>query len=356
MTREEQEILNRVKLLMKYDLKNTLSENESRVKSLLIEKEIYGYNYDSSTATYENAVFLDTTFSSNLPDLKNMIIDFSCKIPKTDYIKLIGIMIDLADKKNVYPISDSFYAAERGTKRSISQWLIETYLQVDIQSRIDSKTLSNSEKSHYYGYFIRVPIGWEKKKIYRQVDNNTMYTVPGSGSYQPKTIEVPYEVNVIKRQSFGNFNDKRYQDYIKKLESRQEKIVSTDISAIPSDWKEKVKKIFGKDVNLDCYSICNEKSSSESKKEEEKRQNIKCPFKSDYEEQKFRKWVNENYPEIAKELDLDVTVPPQGRCNDFVMKAVNYVVKNSRIPKTTLEKYDSNKRETTIDTKTGLYK
>lgn len=315
---------------MKYDLKNTLSENQSSVKSLITEKEIYSYNFNSTTATFENAVQLDTAFSYSISDLKKIIIDFSCKIPKTDYINLIQIMMNLADKQGVYPMSDSFYAAERGTKRSISQWLIETYLQVDISSRINSKTLSK-EKSHYYGYFIRVPIGRKTETRYRTVVYNT---ATSAGPGQQITREEPYQVQVTERQAFGNFNDPRYQDYIKKLEKNQDAILPTDITAIPNDWKPKVKKLFGKDVNLDCYSICNEGTTTSNKKTEKTVSG--CPFKSSNEELKFRKWVKKYYPNISTELDLDETVPASGFCNDFVMKAVNYVVKDKKIPPTSL--------------------
>ena len=93
MTREQEEILNRVKLLMGYSSEKTLSENyQTVVKNYLLEDTPNNGNVSQSTvynetigkATYGNAKIVQDMFDNNTLT-KEILKTFACDILKTPF-------------------------------------------------------------------------------------------------------------------------------------------------------------------------------------------------------------------------------------------------------------------------------
>jgi len=71
----------------------------------------------------------------------------------------------------------------------------------------------------------------------------------------------------------------------------------------------------GSSLNAIKSKVFGDSSSSSSSSSSSKR---KSPFKNKEEGDKFRKWVNDNYPDYAKQIDLDVS---GSHTNSYIMKA-----------------------------------
>ena len=71
----------------------------------------------------------------------------------------------------------------------------------------------------------------------------------------------------------------------------------------------------GSSLNAIKSKVFGDSSSSSSSSSTSKR---KSPFKNKEEGDKFRKWVNDNYPDYAKQIDLDVS---GSHTNKYIMKA-----------------------------------
>jgi len=328
MKSEKQELLDRVLLMMKYDSKNTLSENIQKNKKILNESVDSLYNQSVTIDNYFKNFKIYNEFSLQSSDNNNLItkevlsqelVKFSCEIQKTSVGDLISLLMKKADTQNVYPTSEMFYASERGNNITITMWLIETNLFASLKYRISNKQLTNKDE-HNWGWLIRVPIGTKTETKYKEeyVDLKR-----GGEGYTKKT---PYQVVTTERLALFNFNDARYQDYVQKLQNNTELPISPEKNAIPYDeWMLKLKNIYSKDIGLDIYSICNAKNKGTQGKEEKKTSvKIGCPFSSVEEENDFRQWVDDTYPDIARDLELNIAAPANNICNDYVIKALNY--------------------------------
>lgn len=324
MKSEKQQLLERVLLMMKYDTKNTLSENLKRDKKIIKESvdSLYNLsvNIDNLFKSLKVGSQYEITSGNNLISkdiLKQDIEKFSCEVQKTSVNDLIALFNKKVDFQGANPTAEEFYGSDKSTNYTITIWLLESYLFAALKYRINNKSLTN-QNEHPWGWIIRVPTGTETETKYEKE------WVEGSleGGYF-RTI--PYQVVTTKRERLGNFNDQRYQEYIKKLQDNKSQPSGPELQAIPSsDWKSKLKYIFNLDVEIDVYSLCNVSKPKQVK--EEPKKPIGCPFSTVEEENEFRDWVNKTYPEIASTLKLNLAAPKNQICNDYLKKALDYMV------------------------------
>jgi hypothetical protein len=283
------EVLNRVLLLMKYDNRQTLSENVEKIS--ILEQPSPG------TKSYASAVEAEEERYGGVkkPGFGSSLYDY---------------IVWLDSHQNSPNFNELWFQ----------------YLSL----------LSNKN----------APLLETQKKL---LDNGYGSITPGNANFKKKVLTVGPAIAILENEIYK----KNYQEYLRKIKEFESKVKPGFISGTVNfagfpqgrktekQWAEFVSKSYIQ-PNKPQYQLMNSMSqlksdelgirmktaqqllNDENKKREKNTATSKgCPFSNKSEGNSFRSWVNDNFSEIAKEIDLD---PSGDFCNSYVKKAANYKI------------------------------
>lgn len=350
MKNEQQEILNRLRLLMAYKSEKTLSENyNSIVENYLKEEDNTspqgntggeGFNESADKATLSNAVIVQKMYDDNTLT-KEILKKFSCDITNTNFSELVNLFGDVCKQLGVAPASDDIidYSNGKNTINLVS-WLLETQIMGNLTYWITQKSLSeNKEKDAI------------SKLIYIKENPRT----------ETKTIQVGYKPDIGKEYGKGKgqvpeykkvqttqydkkiypSTDPKFNEYLKQLESGERRLDPSDVTLV-NDIKTTINKMFKIDEYPSAVRLCTslgvvrKEDDPEIKRQLEYSIDNNCPTRTLEEENNFREWVNMSFPEIAKELNLSPSTTEF--CTSVVKKAAGYPINGNIV-----DKYDPTK-------------
>lgn len=295
MKSESQELLDRVLLMMKYNSKNTLSENYKKIVNenvtdayQKIEDAKSKFDFNSKIVTIENCLALDSiqnydpstigVIDNVNKDGEKMLTTLACQIKDTtDVCVLKDIFFKLSEdygKKVSCEMFLGFY--QTGGERSTSLWLVENMLYLKffaVYNGLKNKSDILNEIQTKHKCLSNVLFYQKLKEVSEGMYPSGPQATIGNFSHVPP----PSEICINSRVKSGADKEK---------------------------------------LNID----------NEKKKQQDYAKKHNCPFNDLEEENEFRAWVNENYPQIARDLDLSKNVSQKYFCNDYIKKAVGYEI------------------------------
>lgn len=337
MTREQEEILNRVKLLMGYSSEKTLSENyQTVVKNYLLEDTPNNGNVSQSTvynetigkATYGNAKIVQDMFDNNTLT-KEILKTFACDILKTPFGELVMVFEQICKNMDVGPTSDDIIKYSKSNTPNLVSWLVESQLMGNLKYWIDTSSISESNEKDGISKLIYVKSNPRKK-----IDKVTTYEInKKTGDY----YEVYKDVQTIEydRKQLSA-TDSQFDEYLKKLDDKKIILDPSDVLVI-APIKNELNKRFQFNEYPSAVRLCSslitvsKEDSPDIKKQKEYALQNQCPAETLDDENDFRKWVNDNYPEIAEKLNLSPSTTKF--CNSTVKTAAAYPINRNLVKK-----------------------
>jgi hypothetical protein len=394
MKKEEQEILNRIKLIMSYKNNKTLSENLEFLfkphisEDYLKEEENQNtqtYNNNVGKLTYENAKIIQNMFDSNTLT-KELLKKFSCDMLETPFNELTEIYERICKEFNVGPGSEDFINYNNSKNLNLISWLVESQLMGNLQYFIQNKELSDSKDKNAISKLIYIKSNPRAKKVskegykimsedgmvdfieiddvgctnfeeaakiyFNRPDNQKLQdkwktsTSVCKSSYQNflscnklKVICDDLNYNYVEYdKKISNESDPNFIEYLKKLDSGTERLDPLDIT-LSEQIKTELNKRFKFDKYPNAVSICTgmksdeEENKSNSEIESQKKYALdnQCPFETLDDENGFREWVNSEYPEIASKLKLSSNT--KEFCSSSVKQAASYTINRNLVNK-----------------------
>jgi len=293
MTKEQEELLHRLKLIMNYKTDKTLSENYNSILSKKNTKIIVEdiptsvtdevckeFNFDSPKVTKENCYSLDCSADSGegIPD--DIIETFCCQVISTPTEELTDLFWQLMNDNKKVTVN-YFHGFSKG-KDSLSLWLIENHLFLKLYE-IYSKNFADT--------------GFKYWKFQEDINNSVLSDI----------------IDENKKEFKELINGKVYIEGPIKSLSKYGKYSPPSEICISSKAKRE---------SLD-QEIVSKKESEEQKKYAEEN---KCPFISQQEEMEFLNWLNQDYPDIFKIYKLSLN--PKKFCEDNVKKVAEYKIRS----------------------------
>ncbi len=295
MKSEKQELLDRVLLMMKYNSKNTLSENYKKIVNENVTDEYQKiedakskFDFNSKIVTIENCLVLDSiqnydpstigVIDNINKDGEKMLTTLACQIKDTtDVCVLKDIFFKLSEdygKKVSCEMFLGFY--QKGGGRSTSLWLVENMLYLKffaVYNGLKNKSDILSEIQNKHKCLSDILFYQKLKEVSEGMyPSGPQATIGNFGNVPP-----PSEICINSKV---------------KIETEKQKT----------------------------------KSEQEIQSKEYYARKNNCPFIDLDEENEFRAWVSENYPQVARELDLSKNVSQKYFCNDYIKKAVGYEI------------------------------
>ena len=356
MTREQKEVLNRVKLLMGYNSKNTLSENfvnlineeqpnkvsQEKVNFKINDPNYLDVNYNETVgkASFGNAKIVQDNFDNNTLTQKTLKT-FACDILKTDFVTLSMLFEEICRNMRVGPASGDFINYSSSEAINLVSWLVESQLMGNLKFWIGNGTLLETGLNDPISKLIYVKSN-PRKKIERVQ----------TGTELPRSKESYKEVPIYKDvqtiawdKKIYPASDNRFIDYLEK----EITLDPSDIS-VTNEIKNELNKRYKFNEYPNAVRLCStlgitDKESTEDNLQSDDPEVQKqidysfsnnCPTRTLEEENNFRKWVNDNYPKIAQELDLSPSTTEF--CTSVVKKAAGHSINRNLV-----DKYDPTK-------------
>ena len=344
MINEQQDILNRVRLLMGYKSEKTLSENYSTiVKNFLSEEETpqqntegEKYNEGANKATFSNAKIVQEMYDNNTLT-KEILKKFSCDIINTNFSDLVSVFEQVCRQLGVGPASDDIINYSGRNAINLVSWLLETQLVGNLTYWIQSKNLSDNTEKDAISKLIYVKSNG-RTKVEKKVVDTELRKAKEAFEYEP--IYKDIQTIEYDRKQYGP-NDSEFNEYLKRLENQEIRLDPSDITIV-NDIKKTINERFKVNEYPSAVRLCSalgvvsKEDDPEIQKQIDYALSNNCPAQTLEEENNFREWVNMNFPEIAKKLGLEPST--KEFCTTKVKTAAGYSINRNLI-----DKYDPTK-------------
>ena len=325
----QKELLERVLLMMKYDNKETLSENISKVKILTEAPDPNRVPNNKPEGQYDKLAISRCKMTPR---------DYNWFAPRT--IKGVDDLCNELKTKypNYYSNSQSVNnpnpnAENENTARKIEEKKPVEPVPTGADAPITMLNWLNNQaasKSNTYKYsqsqFDKVLEAFltkiSKMTLKQLVEFQLSYkrsTTPGFlGAGKAQFADVLVDNEIYLRRMNGE--EGYYADNRAKAAGQKPDIQQPEYTLLNGEIYTKVSNFRGKGAKQILREIEQQRADAEQKRKENAAIKSGCPFKNKTEGDAFRVWFNDNYPKLAVKNDLD---RDGDFCNSYIKKVAN---------------------------------